>query len=101
MSERLRRETLCCMYPSGTRRSPKPFFVPQPLVFFKARTVHEASLEDVRRLEERRDAEATVLHQVERTETALRYIYTITGVSYCGERGVKAPLLPWCSAVPA
>lgn len=35
--------------------------------------MHEASLEDVRKLEERRDAEATVLHQVERTETALRY----------------------------
>lgn len=46
---------------------------PGSLGCFKARTVHEASLEDVRRLEERRDEEATVLHQVERTETALRY----------------------------
>lgn len=56
---------------------------PHYLGCVQARTVHEASLEDVRKLEERRDAEATVLHQVERTETALRYSGRR---SHCGER---------------
>lgn len=40
--------------------------------FLKARAVHDASLEEVRLLEERRDAEATTLQEVERAETTLR-----------------------------
>lgn len=40
--------------------------------FSKARAVHDASLEEVRILEERRDTEAASLQEVERRETALR-----------------------------
>lgn len=36
--------------------------------------MHEASLEEVRKLEERRDAEATTLQELERRETALRCV---------------------------
>ncbi|CBJ48625.1 coiled-coil flagellar protein, move backward only 2 [Ectocarpus siliculosus] len=39
----------------------------------EARAVHDASLEEVRLLEERRDSEAATLQEVERRETALRY----------------------------
>lgn len=43
----------------------------------QARTTHEATLEEVRKLEERQDAQASELQEMERRETTLRRVILV------------------------